>query len=456
MSFMRARRILRPLRCLSGVTAAAALLTGCATYHAQPLSLVSPLKSGLSALNRSLQAGRRIKVNAPLSAQALAALAVLNDPALVALRAQAGVARAQVFASALLPDPNIQGGFMALLGGPGSAPSIAGAISQDIAALVTRGARVRAAKARAAATDADVLWQEFQVAAQAETLATALYADQRSLAALDGARDALSDLVKASNHAIAAGTVTIDQAATAEASLAGLDGTRDAIAQQRQIDHAALAGLLGVTPDTSIVLARPVIPARTQGEVARLLGTLAQRRPDLIALRYGYVAADADLRAAILAQFPLVSLSVNGGSDTSRVASVGPTLSVNLPIFNGNRGNVAVARATRRQLNAAFGAALGAAQGGAAAAAQALGVLEAERATAKIRVITADRAADSAKRAWSQGLIDSRTEADLINQQATRRYEVIALDQKIAAGRIALASLLGVGLPIVHAVGGSE
>jgi outer membrane protein TolC len=143
----------------------------------------------------------------------------------------------------------------------------------------------------------------------------------------------------------------------------------------------------------------------------------------------------------------LLSVTVNGGSDTSRVATVGPNVSLNLPIFNGNRGNLAIARATRRQLNAGFTASLGAAQGGAIAAQQALAVLEAERTAARQRLAQADRAADDASRALRADLLDARTETDLIDQQAIRRTELIGLDQKIATARIALATVLGAGLP---------
>lgn len=430
-------------------------LAGCATWHAQPLNLNLPLKPGLAALHRHLPGGRSIDIAEPLSPQVLAALAVLNDPVLVAARAGAGVSQARVFAAGLLPDPNIQGGFAALLGGPASVPSIAGSITEDLASLITRGARLRASKARAASARADVLWQEWQVATRAETLATALYADRQSLVALDRARTSLRMLVRTSNQAVAAGALALVQASTAEASLASLDATRDATAQQEQADRAALAALLGVKPEVPIRLDEPRVRALRDATVQRLLATLAVRRPDLIALRYGYRAADADLRVAILAQFPLVSLTVNGGTDTTRVASAGPSVSLNLPIFNGNRGNVAVARATRRQLNAAFTASLAAAQGGAEAARQALATLDREREVARTRFQAADRAAKAAHQAWRQRLIDSRTEADLIDQRAIRRTEVIALDQKIAAGRIALASLLGAGLPIVHLAGGS-
>jgi outer membrane protein TolC len=189
--------------------------------------------------------------------------------------------------------------------------------------------------------------------------------------------------------------------------------------------------------------------------VAALVGSLARRRPDLIALRYGYRAADADLRAAIRAQFPLVSLAVNGGTDTTRVASLGPTITLDLPLFDGHRGAIAVARASRRQLAAAFRAALDQAAGQAEAAQQALTLLDAEYRRAVRGAAIARRDAAAARRAYAAGLIDARAEADLIDAAANRRAEAIDLRARIAAGRVSLRTLLGAGLPVIRSLSGS-
>jgi outer membrane protein TolC len=427
----------------------APLLVGCVAYHAQPLRLTVKLHRSVATLDHTLPSGRMINLSAPLSPQTMAALAVLNDPALRAARAQIGVAQAQILAAALPPDPSLQGGFGALLGGPAVAPSIAGSFTQDLANLVTSGARLRAARARADEVAANIVWQEWQVASQAETLSAALWTDRRKIGTLDQARAALRVLVNTGAQQVAAGNITIDQAALARASLANLDAARDLAAQQAEADHAALAGLLGLSPAARIKIARPAIDRLAPQITDHLLTTLSTRRPDLLALRYGYRAANADLRAAILAQFPLLSLSVNGGSDTSQVATVGPSLSLNLPLFNRNRGNIAVMRATRRQLRAAYTAAVASAESGAVAAQQALAALEQQRRRAAARLVQADQAMRMARRAYRAHLIDGRAAADLIDQLVQRRIELIDLDQKIAAARIARATILAASLPSV-------
>ncbi|WP_288037191.1 TolC family protein [Acidiphilium sp.] len=442
------------LRRLAGLGALLGL-SACARFHPAPLALRPSPAASLAALDRALPGGGTIAARGALTPGAYAALAVLNDPALAAGREEVRLASARQFAAGLLPDPQVSGGFAALLGGPGIAPSISGGIAQDIAALVTRGPRLSAARARTAAAAARFEWQEWQVAAKAETLAIGLWGEQRRLAALERARDALAGLDRASRAAIKQGDLALGAGAAAAASLAGIETARDAIARREQADHAALAALLGLAPGAALPVSEPdsaPLPARL---VAALVGSLARRRPDLIALRYGYRAADADLRAAIRAQFPLVSLAVNGGTDTTRVASLGPTITLDLPLFDGHRGAIAVARASRRQLAAAFRAALDQAAGQAEAAQQALTLLDAEYRRAVRGAAIARRDAAAARRAYAAGLIDARAEADLIDAAANRRAEAIDLRARIAAGRVSLRTLLGAGLPVIRSLSAS-
>lgn len=431
--------------------AALACLAGCASYHAAPLTLRAQQAHALAALDRTLPDGRTITIAPTLSPGSIAALAVLNDPTLAADRATVGIATARQFAAGLLPDPQVTGGFAALLGGPGSAPSITGAITQNIAALITRGPQLAAARAKTAEAEAHFEWQEWQVAAKTETLAVALWSDQRRLAALNHARTALARLVASAKSAVQQGNLAIGAASAAEASLAGIDANRDTIAQQAQTDHAQLAKRLGLAPDVPIPVGAPHEAPLPAARVRALVASIARRRPDLIALRYGYSAADADLRAQIRAQFPLVSLAVNGGSDTTRVASAGPSITLDLPIFNDNRGHIAVARATRRQLAAAFRAALDGAANDATAAEQALALLRREQRRAESRLDSAQRQARDARRAYAQGLIDARVETNLLDQAVTRETQMIVLRQKLGTGLISLRTLLGAGLPTAPA-----
>lgn len=424
-------------------------LAGCASYSAHPLDLALPLHRSLGAMNHTLPGGRVIDIGGALSAQDIGGLALLNDPTLQAARAQRNAAGAAFFAAGLLPDPQVGLGFMALLGGPGSAPSITGSISQDIGALITYRVRRASARAGVQKVNADLLWQEWQTLARAETLAVAVYADQQSVQALDEQRRLLGGLAANTQAAVQAGNLRLDESAPSAAALAGVDTALDTARHQLLSDQSALDAMLDLSPDIVLNIAAPDFPAIPAAYMANHLADLAQRRPDLIALQLGYAQSDADLRAAILTQFLPLSLGLTGGSDTSQVNSLGPNVTLNLPIFNGNRGNIAVARATRTQLRVQFTASLAGAQSQAETAYADLAQLDDELQRAADARAAAGDAARQARQAYEGNNIDARSYVDLATAAEARDLEFIALSQRLQTGRIALAGLLGIGLPPV-------
>src|SRR5439155_363291 len=75
-----------------------------------------------------------------------------------------------------------------------------------------------------------------------------------------------------------------------------------------------------------------MLPARLDPPpAADLLDSLDDRRLDLLALKRGYESQDATLRAAILAQFPKLTLGVNRAQDTSDVRTIGVGATLELP-----------------------------------------------------------------------------------------------------------------------------
>ena len=206
--------------------------------------------------------------------------------------------------------------------------------------------------------DAGILWQEWQVAAQAEQLTVTLATDQATIASLREDASTLGAVDAEIQRQIAQSNQTLGDGALAQAALAMVQSALDTAEQSAAHDRDQLDALLGLQPGTDVPLAPPDVAPLAPGVLAPAIATLAQRRPDLIALRYGYAQADARLRAAILAQFLPISLGASGGRDTSGVDTFGPQVTLTLPLFNRNRGAIAVASATRAALAAQYAASL--------------------------------------------------------------------------------------------------
>ena len=81
-----------------------------------------------------------------------------------------------------------------------------------------------------------------------------------------------------------------------------------------------------------------------------LFDNLESRRLDLLGLRQGLESQDATVRAAILGQFPKLSVAIVRASDTTNVHTTGFNVAMDVPIFDRNQGVLASERATRQRL----------------------------------------------------------------------------------------------------------
>ncbi len=415
-------------------------LAGCATYHPVPLPTTPALAPALVS-------------STPLTMAQVAALAVQQDPALVAARTQHGVAQAELLAAGLPPDPSVSGGFAALLGGPGSMSSISGSLTQDVSALITYVPDRRAAKAGLAQVDAGILWQEWQVAAQAEQLCVTLEGERATLASLRADQAALAGLDSYTRTQAAAGNLTLADTSASGAALASVQAALDAGAQGYAQDRSQLDALLGLAPGVEIPLAAIAISPVPANVAHRAIVTLPDRRPDLIALRYGYTQAEQKLRAAIWSQFLPISLGASGGRDTTGVLSAGPQVTLTLPLFNRNRPAIAAAEATRAVLRAQYEASLASATAEAEALAQNITLLRSQSAAADQASSQAQIAASAARQAFMRGDLDARAETDLIITAGERAREGIALRAQLQTAELSLATLLGLGLPPISPAG---
>ncbi len=425
----------------------AVALAGCANYYPAPLPQAPDLRASLPALNHKLPDGTELDLTSPLSLQAVASLAVLNNPDLAAARAQHQVGEAELLAAGTPPDPSITGGFAALLSGPAIMPALNGGFTQDLGALITGPADRAAARAGLKQTDEGILWQEWQVAAKAEQLAITLAADRATRASLNADAALLGQVNAATQAQITAQNLTSNEAVTALSALAGVQSAADSAAQTEGQDLDTLDALLGLQPHTPIPLAAPALAPPPPQAVQAALASLPQRRPDLLALRYGYEQADQKLRAAILSQFLPVSLGGAGGRDTSGVWSFGPQFTLTLPLFNRNRPAIKAAQATRGVLRAQYQAALDNAAGAARALPYQITLLQSQYNAAKAQAEQAAGLAQSAARAYGAGQLSGPAYANLAALAGERARNALSLQTQLQNAELSLATLLGFGLP---------
>ena len=427
-------------------TAALALLAGCAHYTALPLAQSPMLARDVGALERAPSGVG----GQPLSVVQVVDLALANNPDLKAARLKRAIAAGQVRQAGTLPNPSLTGAFLPLLSGAGSVPAWNIGLSQDIKSLLTYRTRRRAAIDGARQVAADVVWQEWQIAGQARQIASDLIVGGTARANYLAAYHLLAARNATLERALAAHNVTLVTVAPDRVALQAARTALNTLDQRLASLMHQLDGLLGLAPDTVVHLATRVdLPPFDPARIRAGLANLPDRRPDLIALRMGYAAADEQFRQAILSQFPDLVLGGSVSSDNSKVINGGPNATLGLPIFDRNQGNVAITKATRAQLHADYDARLAAAIGTVGAMLSEIEQLSAQLAIARADLPAARLAADRAQAAFGASNLDERGYVDLVSIRFTKEQEIMTLELALLDRQIATQTLVGDGLPTV-------
>lgn len=426
-------------------------LAGCASYAPQPLGTgqgaadVAHLAAPTAAMSLPTLAAHRFDPSDGLDATEVAMLAVANSPALKLQRDALGIARAQAFAAGLLPDPQLSfGADFPHDSGSGLTRAYNLGLSQDVSALLLRSSRRHAANARAEQVNLDLLWAEWQTIAQARLLFGQVQGLRAQQVELDAEVQALAPVDRAVQAALAAGNLNYDGAS------AGLNAMADA--RKRAGDNAValhqaesdLRQLLGLAPTAPLELAGA--PYQAEPDAAQLQAALAdlpRRRPDLLALEAGYRAQEARLRGAILAQFPAITVGLTRARDTSNITTNGFSIGLTLPLFDRNRGNIAIETATRQQLKDDYDARLLATRSDMQRLSADLATLDRQQAAQIAHAQSLDAARRAAEQAWQQGLLDWPTYLAIRGNALAADMDLLALRQARATAAIALEALLG-------------
>jgi len=428
-------------RCIA-LAAASAALASCATYAPRPLDVHVIAKQQTSELRTDTTLPSRLTI------ADVERLAVDNNPQLIAARSRRGMAQAQLRSAGIAPNPALNASYGFLLSGPGTVDAFAAGITQDLKALVTLSAKHGAARHAAQAIDADVLWQEWQTLSKARLQTVDIIAGDRQLALLRSNAALWNERLARDRRALAQADVTLSAFAPELAAGADAQKQFDDFERQQGTRRRDLAILLGLAPDVPIELDDRIdLPALDGDAVRAGLVDLAGRRPDLIALQLGYRAQEDKVRGAILAQFPALVFGFSGGRDTSDVRTFGPQITLDLPLFDRNQGNIAQEQATREQLHAEFEARLIAARSEVEALLAERQILQIQLAAKRQLFASNVVVAASAQRAFNNGDLDERSYVDLVTTHNARQQDILVMELTLLEQQVVIAALIGAGMP---------
>jgi outer membrane protein, heavy metal efflux system len=424
----------------------ASFLAGCAIYHSKPLPTGPDLTRSPALKVSARELGVPGLAPQPFDPAKgftdtnIITLAVVDNPLLKAARLQAGIADAQLLQAGLLPDPQISGGLSKSTFFTGYGATL----SEDIQTLITRGAAKGAAGAHVKQVNLDILWQEWQVAEQARELYIQAYALAELRSVLNEHCKLLARVYRENEVSLSRGEVTVNEVTADFVAWNSAEAEWRAFELRENTTRHALDELLGLAPDVELRLrGSPSEHSVTTAEYQAALIALPRRRPDLLALQAGYHSEEEHLREAILAQFPLLNAGVTKSRSAEEgIRSIGFNVTLTLPIFNRNRGPVAVGRASRAYLYQAYQANLDETTSQVDQVWKAVGIMRAQLDTLAAQREGLERAAAAAKESLGRGNLRLADYVRLQSNALATRAEEIQLRASLEQAQAALAMLL--------------
>ncbi len=426
-------------------------LIGCATYNKQRLPQQNELKKNILDLtvdtNKLLQlkkVSHLINLNDGLDIIEVSILAVLNNPYLKVRRLQYKVAEAQVFSAGLLPDPVFNTGIDSVVKNtPILSNGLSIGLDYDFSDLITREFRINNKKKLQNKIKLELLWQEWQVIQQARTLVVRYLLENNKLSLLSEIKILYQQRYQQSKKGMAQGNITLDINGIDLTALVDIFSQISFISQRHNTTRHSLNQLLGLQPSAIINLEK--LPERkhiTDKQARIQLNKLSDIRPDLLALKAGYQAQEEKVRVAILSQFPSFSIGINRSKDTSGVYTTGFTVGLTLPLFSGNRGVIAIERATRKQLSQEYTQRLLQAQNDVSQLLDLQKIIQKQQDNLQAYLPVLKKLVASARNAYFRGDINALTFLNMESTWINKRLEIISLLQSQWQNHIALQTLL--------------
>lgn len=289
---------------------------------------------------------------APLTVASAQRVALTRNPRLLQQYARLGIAQAAVYEAARLSNPVLS---FAWLDSSAGAAQVTVGLAQNFADLLYLSPRKRRASGELARTQQQVAGDLLDLAAEVER---AYYAYIGAIAVAE-LREAIATASTASAQLalrfFEAGNINRlelnrEHAVATEARIAGERAATQALAAR-----ASLNVLLGLTAaeDRWSVEAQLRLPVNTEDELSDLQALAQDARLDLIAARQSVVILEDVL--GVTRSYRLIGdtiIGVRREHEDDHSILTGPTLAINLPIFNWGGGKVERARAELDQARA--------------------------------------------------------------------------------------------------------
>src|SRR5881397_980843 len=385
-----------------------------------------------------------------------AAIALYSNPALRAIRDRRRLASAQVIQAGILPNPVVSYARDFVTGGntAGTVTAYNLTAAWEFTALIPFLPKQTAARKSFRSVDLDVAWQEWQIAVNARTAVYRVLSLDAQIARAREATSGLQQSTDAMRKAVDAHEKTVLDLAAVESASQDSRATMLALEQEFEKQRLGLNKILGAEPEANVALRESLsLPTRlTPPAEHDLFDNLESHRLDLLGLRQGMESQDATVRAAVLAQFPKMSVAIVKASDTTNVHTTGFAFAVDLPIFDRNQGVIATERATRQRLRDEYNQRAFEARSDIATAIADIRSLDRQIAAAEEALPLLEKLVGSAQTAVEQRNADVLSYYTARSNLLQKRIQLIKLQEQLLEAHTALEIASGRYLPMNRAL----
>src|SRR5205814_4259636 len=385
-----------------------------------------------------------------------ASIALYSNPALRAIRDRRGLATAQVIQAGILPNPLVSYARDFVTGGntAGTVTAYNLTAAWEFTALIPFLPKQTAARKNFRSVDLDVAWQEWQIAVNARTAVYRVLSLDAQTARAREATSGLQQSTDAMRKAVDTHEKTVLELAAVESASQDSRATMLALEQEFGKQRLGLNKILGAEPENNVRLrAGLTLPTHVEPPNERdLLNHVESHRLDLLGLRLGYESQDAAVRAAILAQFPRISLAFVRAKDNTNVQSSGFNVAIDVPIFDRNQGVIATERATRQRLLDEYHQRVFEARSDVAAAIADIRSLDQQLTAAEEALPLLQKLVDSAQTAIEQRTADVLSYYTARSNLLQKRIQLIKLQEQLLEAHTALEIASGRYLPMNRAL----
>ena len=381
-----------------------------------------------------------------------ATIALFSNPALRSIRDRRGLASAQLIQAGILPNPVVSYERDYVTGGNtlGTRTGYTFNAGWEFSALIPFLPKQTAARKNFGSVDLDVAWQEWQIAVNARTAVYRVLGLDAQTARAHEATSGLQQSTDTMRKAVDAHEKTLLDLAAVESASQDSRATTLALEQEFEKQRLGLNKILGVEPKNKVALrAGLILPTRLAPPAEpELFDNLESHRLDLVGLRQGLESQDATVRAAILAQFPKMSVAIVRASDTTNVHSTGFNVAVDVPIFDRNQGVIATERATRQRLRDEYNQRAFEARSDIATAIADIRSLNRQIAAAEEALPVLEKLVSSAQTAIEQRNVDVLSYYTARSNLLQKRVQLIKLQEQLLEAHTPLEIASGRYLPI--------